>query len=194
MKKLLLFGAAISALWACEANVEETNETTDVNTEEVVEVAEVLNYYGEIITADDAISATELRAALEGKDSIIVKVEGIVTEACQKKGCWMIVDLGNDENMRVRFKDYGFFVPKNLDGQKTVMEGVARIETIPVSMLQHLAFDANKTQEEIDLITEDEVTLTFEANGVIVYGEVAEEEIMEAPETEVEIEEVSTEE
>ena len=187
MKKIALLAIVAMSVWACnsegnsEANATE-NETAEV---EVAEV-EVLNYFGEEITLDDAIAASELPAALEGKDSLNVKVEGTINACCQTKGCWMDVDLGNGESMIVKFKDYGFFVPKNSSGSTAVLEGVAKVETQTVDWLKHKAEDAGKTQEEIDAITEPEVKVSFMANGVIIKGELepeVEEEVESAEET-----------
>ena len=41
-----------------------------------------------------------------------VVVEGTITDVCAKKGCWMKVVDGDDE-IFVKFRDYGFFVPRN---------------------------------------------------------------------------------
>ena len=45
--------------------------------------------------------------------------EAKVRRACEKKGCWM--ELAGAEGigpgMRVTFKDYGFFVPKDSRGR-----------------------------------------------------------------------------
>ena len=95
----------------------------------------------------------------------------------------MDVDLGNGESMVVKFKDYGFFVPKNSSGSTAVLEGVAKVETQTVDWLKHKAEDACKSQEEIDAITEPEVKVSFMADGVIIKGEL-----------EPEVEEVLTEE
>jgi hypothetical protein len=71
--------------------------------------------------------------------------------------------------MRVTFKDYGFFVPKEgMEGKEVVFEGVAKRKVTDVDMLKHFAEDAGKSQEEIDAITEPKVELTFVANGVII--------------------------
>ena len=37
----------------------------------------------------------------------------------------MKMDMGNGEELRVRFKDYGFFVPTNLNGEQAIVDGVA---------------------------------------------------------------------
>ena len=68
--------------------------------------------------------------------------------------------------INVRFKDYGFFVPKDLSGAKIVMNGKAFSEMTPVEELKHYAEDAGKTAEEIELITDPEYQLKFYASGV----------------------------
>ncbi len=183
MKKIALLALVGMSALAC--NSEGNNEANIIENEsDVVEVAEVevLNYFGEEITPDDAMAASDLAAALEGKDSLNVKVEGIINACCQTKGCWMDVDLGNGESMIVKFKDYGFFVPKNSSGSTAVLEGVAKVETQSVEWLKHKAEDAGKTQEEIDAITESEVKVSFMADVVIIKGELQpeiEEELIE---------------
>lgn len=125
-------------------------------------------YFGEKISPEGAIEASELLSMLEGGDSVFVKVYGTINECCQKKGCWMDVDLGNGQNMIVRFKDYEFFVPKNAAGRTAIMEGYAKVEVQDVEWLRHKAHDAGKSEEEIASITEPEKSITFMANGVII--------------------------
>ena len=48
---------------------------------------------------------------------------GTVTEVCKAKGCWMKVALENGEETMVKFKDYGFFVPKDMAGKEVVING-----------------------------------------------------------------------
>jgi hypothetical protein len=97
-----------------------------------------------------------------------VKNEQAAVAVCQAKGCWMKLDLGNNETMRVTFKDYGFFVPKDAKGREVVIEGVALKSLTPVDELQHYAKDAGKTAEEIAAITEPVQELSFEAVGVLM--------------------------
>jgi hypothetical protein len=80
----------------------------------------------------------------------------------------MMVDLGNDQEMRVSFKDYSFFVPLESSGRKVIMEGIARYEVTSIEDLKHFAEDAGKSQAEIDSITEPDKELVFEASGVIL--------------------------
>jgi hypothetical protein len=66
----------------------------------------------------------------------------------------------------VTFKDYGFFVPLESGGKTALMKGIAYYDTISVEMLKHYAEDAGKSEEEIALITEPELAISFEASGV----------------------------
>lgn len=131
--------------------------------------AQKANYYGEKIKANGAISTSEFVKLIEGKDSLAVKMKVKINEACKKKGCWMNVELGNGQSMMVRFKDYGFFVPKDADGSDAIIEGQAFREEVSVDMLRHYAEDAGKSKDEIAAITKSEINLSFEAVGVIIY-------------------------
>ncbi len=97
-----------------------------------------------------------------------IQVEAEVNAVCQAKGCWMTVNLDNGETMRVTFKDYGFFVPKDLAGTKVIFKGKPEVSTTSVEELRHYAKDAGKSEAEILAITEPEVALSFVADGVLV--------------------------
>lgn len=124
--------------------------------------------FGKAIDDKSAIAATALPAKMGDKSEMPAKVTGTVESVCQVKGCWMKVNLNNGETMRVMFKDYGFFVPKDIAGKTVVMEGEAQKKTVPVEHLKHYALDAGKSKEEIAAITEPKDELTFIADGVIV--------------------------
>lgn len=172
MKKIALFVSALALLSACKSNTKEGDTATENATDTVAVQEEVQatenHYYGDTITEDNAVSATELLALMEGKDSVNLKLSGIANSSCQKKGCWMKMDMGDGKEIRVSFKDYGFFVPKNLNGEQAIVEGVAFVDTIDVPFLKHLAEDAGKSAEEIAAITEPEISVNFTANGVII--------------------------
>ena len=165
MKKLVIILSA-AFLMAC-GNTEEQKEIKEVVEDIKVEITK----HGEGITEDGAITPVEFLAKFEGQDSLEVKLAANVIDVCQKKGCWMNVDLGNEKTMRITFKDYGFFVPMDAAGKLATIQGVATIDTTDVATLKHYASDANATQEEIDAITEPEYNYAFEATGVIIKEE-----------------------
>ena len=124
--------------------------------------------FGKKINEKSAIEAAQLPNKMGTKESMNAKVTGTVESVCQAKGCWMKVKMDNGETMRVTFKDYGFFVPKDIAGKTVVVEGVAEKKTTPVAELRHYAEDAGKSKEEIAKITDPQNELAFVADGVIV--------------------------
>ena len=128
------------------------------------------NVYGnQNMTSEGKINGQELLNILASNDSALVKVEANINSICQKKGCWMYVDLNEDTEMLVRFKDYGFFVPMDASGSNAIIEGMAKVDTLSVAWLRHLKEDANAPQEEIDAITEPKIMYSIaEATGVII--------------------------
>jgi hypothetical protein len=97
-----------------------------------------------------------------------VKIKGKILSSCPMKGCWMKVNVDND-TLLVRFKDYGFFVPKSgLEGKSTILSGIISIDTLSVAQLQHYAEDAGKSSNEINLIKNPQLTLSVLADGVLI--------------------------
>jgi hypothetical protein len=80
----------------------------------------------------------------------------------------VVSELDTSQVINVRFRDYGFFVPKDLSGAKIVMNGKAFSEMTPVDELRHYAVDAGLSPEEVEQITEPEYQLKFYASGVKV--------------------------
>ena len=163
MRKVL-FAFTLLAFYAC--STEPATETSE--TDAVVEMP-TLNVYGDTIDPEGAMLPQEMMSRLAGKDSIEAKVEAKINQTCKMKGCWMTLDVGDGEEMRVRFKDYGFFVPKEgAEGKTAVVEGYAFIDTTSVEHLRHLAEDAGKSDDEIAAINEPEIAVNFEARGVVI--------------------------
>ncbi len=126
------------------------------------------SFHGKKISDKGAVPATQLATKMANKTEMPAKVEGTVESVCKVKGCWMKVNTADGQTMRVSFKDYGFFVPKDIVGKTVVMQGTAKQTLTPVDELRHYAEDAGKSKEEIAKITEPEKALTFVADGVIV--------------------------
>lgn len=125
--------------------------------------------FGAKISADGAIPIAELATKMAGQTTVEnLKLEAPIEAVCQKKGCWMDVKNG-DQTMKVTFKDYKFFVPKNAPGKTAVMEGKAFVETTSVEDLRHYAVDGGMSAEEAaKKFTEPKQELRFEATGVII--------------------------
>ncbi|MFT5278678.1 MAG: hypothetical protein ACI9P8_000306 [Bacteroidia bacterium] len=160
---------ALSSLIACSGNHEghdhsHEHEGHDHESEAEETAAE---WFGDEFKMVETHTVAELPDLIKAGSGSVVTVKGEIGAACQKKGCWMTMAEGETE-MRVRFLDYGFFVPKDCAGRIATIQGVASFDTITVDVLQHYAEDAGDSEEEIAKITEPEYELSFEATGVLI--------------------------
>ena len=127
---------------------------------------------GEIITRGAAISrdakVVTLATVLENPDQYTknaVVVEGVVTTACERKGCWMQLADGKEgsQAVRVTFKDYAFFVPLDSKGMKARAEGVAVVKTLSKKEADHLEEEGAKLNRNADGTARE---VSFVASGV----------------------------
>ncbi|MBT6439130.1 MAG: DUF4920 domain-containing protein [Flavobacteriales bacterium] len=163
-----LYLILIAGLVGCGAQEQPKLEETSIEETESVTKNSYMSY-GSKIKADGALKIEELSVKMQDKDTLLIKLEAVINETCSKKGCWMTVDVGSENDMMVRFADYGFFVPTDgQQGKTAIFEGKAFRDTVDVETLRHYAEDAGKSQEEIDQITESEIAIAFVADGVII--------------------------
>ena len=82
----------------------------------------------------------------------------------------MLDDSGTpeDEDVRITFKDYGFFVPKDSENTEVIVEGNAFLNEMSVEDQKHYAEDEGKSEAEIAAITSPEITKAFIADGVLL--------------------------
>lgn len=122
----------------------------DFEKKDIIESENVAGFYNKI-------SAT---------DSMTLTFKAKVNSVCKMKGCWMKLDVGNNKEVMVKFKDYAFFVPKNIEGREVIVDGKAFVNIVSIEELRHYAKDAGKTAAEVALITKPSKTYSFEAEGV----------------------------
>lgn len=164
MKRIIVIGA-VAFLFAC-GNTSPKQENTTASDSTATAATE--QFFGDKITAENATPIADLKTLMGDKTELPVKIQASVDAVCQKKGCWMDLKTAEGETMRVTFKDYGFFVPKDAAGKEAIVEGVAKIEETSVADLKEYAKDAGKSKEEIEAIKEPKKELVFEASGVIL--------------------------
>jgi hypothetical protein len=121
-----------------------------------------------VSAAGPVLAATAVLADSSKYDDKDLKLSGTVSGACQKKGCWMTLGGGEPgaQTIRVTFKDYGFFVPKDCLGKKAVVEGHFKVTTMSVAEAQHYAEDAAKEGAPVKKVTEPQKTYAMVATGV----------------------------
>ena len=169
MKYYFLTVLSVAIMTACNNNVEK--ETAAETMEETAQ-ATTLEYqsFGEQINDEAVMTKSEMYEQyknLKPGDTVAVKFRSKVNSVCQNKGCWMRLDMGDEEAM-IKFKDYGFFMPKDIAGDEVIVSGVAFVDEMSVQDQRHFAEDAGKSADEIAAITAPKRTLSFTANGVLL--------------------------
>lgn len=155
---------------SCKSEVKQSEISNDeIKVENISE--DRYASFGVKISDENVISSSKLLEVFNEAnvtDTIVTKSKVRVLDVCQAKGCWMVVDLGNDKTARVKFKDYAFFMPKDIKGKDVIINGKAFVNEMPLEELRHYAEDAGKSKEEIAQITESEKTNSFLADGVLL--------------------------
>ena len=94
-----------------------------------------------------------------------VKLEANISSVCKKKGCWMIIadPAVPNQQIRVKMKDYGFFVPLDCDGKRAIVEGVFNVTVLGEKMAKHYAEDAGKDAGKVE---GDRMEMSLLANAI----------------------------
>lgn len=163
MKYTLLILALAISLQSCKQKIQTAQTPVQVG-------STVYEVYGAALDAQSVLPINDLATSfstMKKTDTLFTKVQGTIKEVCSKKGCWMTLDLGDEKELMVRFKDYGFFMPLEAKGD-VIINGFATISETSVEDLKHYAEDAGATELEIEAIVASELTYSFEADGVLL--------------------------
>jgi hypothetical protein len=159
MKKFAYLLICFFALSSCKKETISTNSSSDYS------------IFGDSISADKAISSEDMLVQydkLKPGDTLNVKFKSNIKNVCQKKGCWMTIELPSGKEAFVKFKDYAFFVPKNAQKVEVIVNGKAFVSIESVEELKHYAKDEGKSQAAIDSIVAPKTNYSFMADGVLI--------------------------
>lgn len=140
---LLLFGAA-SVVMAQKPAGEEV-----ISLSEPVEETEKYEVYGSAFDVTGEVLM--LKEVLEKSDSFEgrqVAMKGTIKQVCQKKGCFFMLSDGNNQ-ARITFKDYSFFIPTNSAGKQVTLKGTFHVEKLSEDKAKHYAEDAGENPDHI---------------------------------------------
>lgn len=175
MKKIItLLLLAAATLNACKEKTTTTeskevvNDSLEVKMDSEIDSSSIYTA-GTSFDTKEAITITEMLNQFT-TDSAEFVIKGTIDKVCQVKGCWMHLEMPDStQSMRVTFKDYEFFVPKDASGKTAIIKGIVKQDTTSVEDLRHYAVDGGMTEEEAaNTITEPKIELAFEAEGVQV--------------------------
>ena len=126
--------------------------------------------FGDDITNEEITINSKIENLYKSKEKFNTSFKAKVTDVCQMKGCWMKLDIGNKKEVMVNFKDYAFFVPKDIKGKDVIVSGEAYTRTISIDELKHYARDRGDSETIIEAIEKPKEIYSLTAKGVILFN------------------------
>jgi len=157
-----------------EKKEEVAQETEKVEEETPVMVGEYTYYGIEEINTEDVTTLADMHGSVDSTGSFSGKITGNLAAVCKKAGCWVTLENGENDPLRVYFGNHDFFVPTDTEiGKEVILQGTTRLDTITVDFQKHLLDDEVEAggevpQEMYDAITEDKIETTFIANAILI--------------------------
>lgn len=122
--------------------------------------------YGDAMPEASALPLSRAVSLLDTEEALVdQKITGKITEVCQKKGCWMVLQ-DDGVSARVTFRDYGFFVPTLSQSRSCEVYGELKRKTLSAKQARHYEKDAGRKSD----ISSPQEELTIVASSVRIYG------------------------
>lgn len=124
--------------------------------------------YGKALSDGKVIKVSDLLATPDDYVGQTVKVEGIIIDVCEKRGCWMMI-AGDQEFQAIRFKveDGVVVIPVEAKGKKAVAEG--KFRRIEMTMEQAVAQAKHHAEEQghaFDPASVKGPSVTYQLDGI----------------------------
>lgn len=162
LKNVLILCICVFVSASCKKNNDKNNQT-----DEIIDAVS----FGKNLSEDDVLEPLDVIMQYEVMsvgDIIDSKVKGKVSSVSQTKGDWMTLNIEDENEVFVKFKNNSFVVPKDIVGKEVIINGVAYIEDRSVDKQKQHAKEAGKTTTQIATISQPKRILGFEADGVLI--------------------------
>lgn len=127
-----------------------------------------ISSFGEVFEVKNPVEIAQAIGSIEKQSGAFDgQLKGQVHKVCEKKGCWMILKSESQE-VRITFKDYGFFVPLDLQQKWVVAQGRLEKKQLSLKEARHYAKDAGLDPKTIK---ESPTEYHFVATGIRLLSE-----------------------
>ncbi len=96
--------------------------------------------YGKPFAEGHSVPVSEAIANFDGHAGVAQRFSGRITEVCQAKGCWLMLE-DNGQAARVMFGKHDFFIPKDTTGT-AVVHGVLERKELTPEQVDHFTGDS----------------------------------------------------
>lgn len=132
--------------------------------------AEWSNYGDEVMLDREVVPVAKVLADPEAYEGKELTLEGVVSDVCAKRGCWLRIADEKDAEASVFVKltcdESGVIVPLDSSGDKVRARGKIVMETVSEADARHLAEDAGESPEAIAKIVGPQKSLNLQTKGV----------------------------
>lgn len=143
MRELMLTGLLAAAFFAASALADDAV----IRLSEPVKTTDTHEDFGTELPESESLHS--LSAAISKLDDLAgqpVLIETEIQQVCQKKGCFFIARDGGAV-ARVRFQDYGFFIPTDSAGKIVMLAGTLERVKLGAEQAAHFAEDLGQDAE-----------------------------------------------
>lgn len=123
--------------------------------------------FGELFEGGEKVSLAGAMDNYEQYEGKTIVFDATPKKVCEKKGCWMVLKDG-DKQVRTLFKDYGFFVPKDILEHKVRVRGTMTKKKVSAATIRHYMKDEGKKMSDIKKVKTGREEFEFVAEGVEV--------------------------
>ncbi|MDH5492325.1 MAG: DUF4920 domain-containing protein [Myxococcales bacterium] len=117
--------------------------------------------YGAALSEREATPLAQILADPSSFDGQTVLTEGVVSQVCQRSGCWMELRVeAEGPGVMVPMAGHAFFLPQEIVGSRATIEGTVGLEERTADDQEHL---------ESEGASEAGSGLSIEATGVVVH-------------------------
>jgi hypothetical protein len=123
---------------------------------------------GKGVAGTDVVALADLVAHADQYVGKTVRVEGIVTDVCPMRGCWMDIASGDKSGtIRIKVDDGVIVFPKGATGKHAIAEGVfTKIEMTKDEAVAHAEHLAEERGEKLDAgKAKDLPTVVYQIRG-----------------------------
>ena len=128
--------------------------------------------FGAGVTLADAVPVSTLLADPASFKGKTVRVEGMITDVCPKRGCWFEMAGENaGEKLRFKVEDGVMVFPVDAKGKYTVAEGTVVVDQLTLDeTVEHLAHQAEEHGTEFDpaSVTEPLRIVRLDGSGAVI--------------------------
>lgn len=130
--------------------------------------------YGAGTTLEKGVAITDLLAKPADFVGKQVRIDGVITEVCKKRGCWMMLtDPASGKGLRIKVDDGVIVFPIEAMGKKASAEGVfEELKLTPEQVAAHAKEEAAEQGKPVDEVApkaEGETIYQLKGTGAVIY-------------------------